>query len=126
SMLRGLHITNLTVISDARIVLHPAINFFNGATGAGKSPVIGANEILLGLRSPAEMLRSGVEEGRVSGVFEIANPALLARIEQATDIPVTHDGGELLLTRRLFASGRSSVSLNGHPITLTMLKQIAE
>lgn len=125
-MLRELHISNLAVIADARIELHPALNCFTGATGAGKSLVIGAIEILLGLRSPAEMLRSGVDEGRVSGVFEIANPALLQRIERATDIPVTRDGGELLLTRRLFASGRSSASLNGHPITLTMLKQISE
>lgn len=125
-MLRELHISNLAVIADARIELHPALNCFTGATGAGKSLVIGAIEILLGLRSPAEMLRSGVDESRVAGVFEVHNAALLQRIEAATDIPVTRDGGELLLTRRLFASGRSSVSLNGNPITLTMLKQISE
>jgi DNA repair protein RecN (Recombination protein N) len=41
-------------------------------------------------------------------------------------VPVTQEGGELLLTRRLYASGRSSVSLNGSPITLGMLKQVGE
>ena len=125
-MLRELHISNLAVISDVRIELHGALNCFTGATGAGKSLVIGAIEVLLGLRSPAEMLRPGVDEGRVSGVFDVSNAEALARIEQITDVPVTQDGGELLLTRRLYASGRSSVTLNGNPITLGMLKQVGE
>src|SRR5918993_5919840 len=125
-MLRELHISNLAVITDVRIELDPGLNCFTGATGAGKSLVIGALEVLLGQRSPAEMLRPGADEGRVSGAFEVHNKELLAGIERATDVPVTAEGGELLLTRRLYASGRSSVSLNGHPITLGMLKQVAE
>jgi len=125
-MLRELHISNLAVIADARIELHRGLNCFTGATGAGKSLVIGAVEVLLGLRSPAEMLRAGVDEGRVSGVFDIASKESQRQIERITDIPVTAEGGELLLTRRLYASGRSSVSLNGNPITLGMLKQVAD
>ena len=125
-MLRELHISNLAVISDVRIELAPGLNCFTGATGAGKSLVIGAIEVLLGMRSPAEMLRPGADEGRVSGVFEVRNAELLKAVEAATDVPVGADGGELLLTRRLYASGRSSVSLNGNPITLGMLKAAAE
>ncbi|MDB5173279.1 MAG: recN [Phycisphaerales bacterium] len=125
-MLRELHISNLAVISDVRIELDAGLNCFTGATGAGKSLVIGAVEVLLGLRSPAEMLRPGVDEGRVSGVFEVRSAELLKRVEEITDVQVTADGGELLITRRLYASGRSSVSLNGNPITLGMLKQVAE
>ena len=124
-MLRELHINNLAVIADARVELAPGLNCFTGATGAGQSLVIGAIEVLLGLRSPAEMLRPGADEGRVSGVFEIRDADLLARVERITDAPVAADGGELLVTRRLYASGRSSVSLNGNPITLGMLKQVA-
>ena len=125
-MLRELHISNLAVISDVRMELDAGLNCFTGATGAGKSLVIGAIEILLGLRNPAEMLRPGADEGRVSGVFEIRNPQLLEAIQRLTDAPVVADGGELLITRRLYASGRSSVSLNGNPITLGMLKQVAD
>src|SRR5438874_7010819 len=125
-MLRELHISNLAVISDASIELAPGLNCFTGATGAGKSLVIGAIEVLLGLRSPAEMLRPGADEGRVSGLFQIDDAKLLAEIGRAVDAPIAGDGGELLLTRRLFASGRSSISLNGNPITLGMLKQVAE
>jgi DNA repair protein RecN (Recombination protein N) len=125
-LLRELHISNLAVIADVRIELDAGLNCFTGSTGAGKSLVIGALQVLLGLRSAAEMLRPGVEEARISGVFEIGSPQLLADVERITDVRVTEDGGELLLTRRLFASGRSSVSLNGNPITLGMLKQLAE
>src|SRR5881392_68504 len=115
-MLRELHISNLAVISDARIELAAGLNCFTGATGAGKSLVIGALEVLLGLRSPAEMLRPGVEEGRVSGVFELRDLESIRRIEAIADTPIGSDGGEFVLTRRLYASGRSSVSLNGNPI----------
>ena len=125
-MLRELHISNLAVIADARIELTAGLNCFTGATGAGKSLVIGAVEVLLGLRSPAQMLRAGSDEGRVSGVFEVRDARQLEAIERLTDVPVSAEGGELLLTRRLFASGRTSASLNGHPITLGMLKQVAE
>src|SRR3954469_9465749 len=124
-MLRELHISNLAVITDAKIELGAGLNCFTGATGAGKSLIIGAVELLLGLRSAAEMLRSGAEEGRVSGVFD-AGTATIKRIGEAADISLGEDGGEALITRRLHASGRSSVSLNGNPITLGMLKQVAE
>jgi len=125
-MLRELHISNLAVIADARIEFAAGLNCFTGTTGAGKSLVIGAIELLLGLRSPANMLRTGVDEGRVSGVFDITSRTRLAEIEAVTDQPLSNDGGELLLTRRVFASGRSSITLNGNPITLAMLKQVAD
>jgi DNA repair protein RecN (Recombination protein N) len=125
-MLRELHISNLAVIADARIELAPGLNCFTGATGAGKSLVIGAIEVLLGLRGGGDMLRPGTEEARVSGVFEVRDAHTLEKIAEAADAPVGDDGGQIILTRRLYSSGRSSVSLSGHPITLGMLKQIAE
>lgn len=125
-MLRELHISNLAVIADAKIELASGLNCFTGATGAGKSLVIGAIELLLGLRSPSDMLRKGANEGRVSGVFDVHDKRLLKQIGTACDLSLTDTGGEVLLTRRLFASGRSGVSLNGHPITLAMLKNVAE
>jgi DNA repair protein RecN (Recombination protein N) len=125
-MLRELHISNLAVIADARIELHKGLNCFTGATGAGKSLIIGAIEVLLALRSPTEMLRAGVDEGRVAGIFDVDSTETQNAIERITDIPILAEGGEILLTRRLYASGRSSISLNGNPITLAMLKQVAD
>ena len=125
-MLRELHISNLAVISQAKVELADGLNCFTGATGAGKSLVIGAISVLLGLRSPGEMLRPGADEGRVSGLFAVADPAVAAAVRQLTDVDVAAEGGDLLITRKLYASGRSSVSLNGQPITLSMLKQVSE
>src|SRR5512140_494877 len=107
-MIRELHISNLAVIADARIELHPALNCFTGATGAGKSLVIGAIEMLLGLRSTTDMLRPGADEGRVSGLFEIRDKRLLRQISEAADVDIGADGGDVLIARRLYSSGRSS------------------
>ncbi|MGN6371315.1 MAG: DNA repair protein RecN [Phycisphaerae bacterium] len=124
-MLRELHIQNLAVIQDITVELHPGLNCFTGQTGAGKSLVIGALEILLGLRQPTDMLRKGASEGRVSGVFHIASENLRQEIANATDLPLEKEP-ELLISRRLFESGRTSASINGNPITGAMLKQVGE
>jgi DNA repair protein RecN (Recombination protein N) len=125
-MLRELHISNLAVISDVRIELDRGLNCFTGATGAGKSLIIGALGVLLGTRNTADLLRPGADEGRVSGLFEISDGRFLLEIERLSDVPLKADGGELLITRKLHASGRTSVTLNGNPVTLGMLKQLGE
>jgi DNA repair protein RecN (Recombination protein N) len=125
ALLRELHIQNLAVIQDITVELHPGLNCFTGQTGAGKSLVIGALEILLGLRQATDMLRKGAAEGRVSGVFHIASENLRQEIANATDLPVEKEP-ELIIARRLFESGRTSASLNGNPITGAMLKQVGE
>ncbi len=124
-LLRELHIQNLAVIQDITVELHPGLNCFTGQTGAGKSLVIGALEILLGLRQATDMLRKGAAEGRVAGVFHIASQNLREEIANATDLPLAEEP-ELIIGRRLYESGRTSASLNGHPITGTMLKQVGE
>jgi DNA repair protein RecN (Recombination protein N) len=123
-VLRELHISNLAVITDARVELAGGLNCFTGATGAGKSLIIGAIGVLLGLRPAGQMLRRGVEEGRVAGVFELRDRAVRRQIEAACDLSL--EGDELLLTRRLYASGRTSASVNGQPITVPMLKSVGE
>ncbi len=127
-MLRELHISNLAVIEDAAIELRPGLNCFTGQTGAGKSLVIGAFEILLGLRSATDMLRQGADEGRVSGVFEIKSPEVIKRINELSDAPGSQSDAplDLLITRKLFASGRTSVSINGRPATAAMVRSLGE
>lgn len=124
-MLRELHISNLAVIEDVAIELTPGLNVFTGQTGAGKSLVIGAFEILLGLRTAADFLRPGSEEGRVSGVFEISDPSVAQQITALVDQAV-EPGDQLLITRKLFASGRTSVSVNGQPATAAMVRSVGQ
>ncbi len=124
-MLRELHIQNLAVIEDAAVTLDAGLNVFTGQTGAGKSLVIGAFEALLGLRSASGMLRKGADEGRVSGVFEVEDAALAAEVGVLVDQEI-EPGDGLLITRKLHASGRSSVSVNGQPVTAKMLKAVGQ
>ncbi len=128
-MLRELHIRNLAVIEDARIELAPGLVVFTGQTGAGKSLVLGAFEILLGLRTVGDLLRPGAEEGRVTGVFELNDADVLAAVIAEADLPADaapSPGEPLILVRKLFASGRSSASLNGTPIPLATLRAVGE
>ena len=128
-MLRELHIVNLAVIAEARVELVGGLNCFTGATGAGKSLVIGAINVLLGLKSAADLLRKGTDEGRVTGVFEVGDARMLNAVRAIVDLPLDDEegeAGELLLTRRMFSSGRTRVSLNGNPITLAQLKEIGD
>ncbi len=124
-MLRELHISNLAVIADAAVELDTGLNCFTGQTGAGKSLLIGALEILLGLRQPQNMLRKGAAEGRVTGVFHIASQKLRQELAAVTDLPLA-DEPEIMISRRLHESGRTSASINGNPITGNMLKAVGE
>jgi DNA repair protein RecN (Recombination protein N) len=125
SLLRELHIQNLAVIQDITVELHNGLNCFTGQTGAGKSLVIGALEILLGLRQATDMVRKGAAEGRVTGVFYIQSRNIREEIANATDLPLAEEP-ELIIARRLYESGRTSASINAHPITGAMLKQVGE
>lgn len=125
-MLRELHIHKLAVIEDAHIQLSKGLNCFTGQTGAGKSLVMGAFEILLGLKTAsAAMLRPGAEEARVAGVFELHDPAVTSQVSALIDQTV-NPGDELLISRKIFPSGRSSLSINGQPVTAAMLKSVGE
>jgi DNA repair protein RecN (Recombination protein N) len=125
-MLRELHISNLAIIEQIDIEFSPGLNVFTGQTGAGKSLILGALELLLGLRSGGEdaatFVRPGAAEARVSGVFELTCPALMQRLGEILDQPLKAGEG-VLLTRRVSASGRSSVSVNGSPVTAAMLRE---
>ncbi len=124
-MLRELHISNLAVIADATVALGPGLNVFTGQTGAGKSLVIGAFEALLGLRKANDLLRPGADEARITGVFELPDAAVCHAVGRAIDQTLAR-GDELLVTRKLFASGRTSSSVNGKPVTGAMLAAAAE
>ena len=124
-MLRELHISNLAVIADARVELSPGLNCFTGQTGAGKSLVIGALELLLALRSPQNMLRSGAHEARITGVFHLTSRKLRETLASITDLPLV-DEPDLILARRIHESARTSASVNGHPLNGAMLKSVGE
>src|SRR5204863_5405994 len=104
-MLRELAVQSLALIEDVRVELHPGFCAWTGETGAGKSLLLGALGLLLGERGSAELIRTGAEELRVTGRFELAHPDLRAEVELALGSPLEDD--QVLLSRRLSRTGRN-------------------
>ncbi|MCC5830735.1 MAG: DNA repair protein RecN [Phycisphaeraceae bacterium] len=125
-MLRELHIQNLAVIEDAALELGEGLNCFTGQTGAGKSLVLGAFEILLGLRSGGlgDWVRRPADEARISGLFEIHDAGLRGELEAILDTPL--EDAQLLITRKVFSTGRTSVMVNGRPQVAAVLRRVGE
>ena len=69
-MLGTLRIKNLAVVSDLTLELQPGLNILTGETGAGKSIVIGALNLILGERADRTLIRGGAESCTVEAVFE--------------------------------------------------------
>jgi DNA repair protein RecN (Recombination protein N) len=123
-MLRELAVQNLALIEDVRVELHPGFCAWTGETGAGKSLLLGALGLLLGERGSAELIRTGADELRVSGRFELSRPE--QRASAAEILQSTIDEDDLILTRRLSRSGRSSALVNDMPVAVGTLKRLGE
>src|SRR4029453_16195733 len=121
-MLRELAVQNLALIEDVRVELAPGFCAWTGETGAGKSLLLGAVGLLLGDRGSVDLLRTGAEELRVTGRFEMDTPGVRTEIERILD--TTFEDGEVILSRRLTRSGRSPASVNAPPVATNTPKQM--
>jgi len=100
---------------------HAGLNLLTGETGSGKSIVVDALGLLLGGRASADMIRSGQERARVSGVFDAGDRAAKVLATAGFD---TEDG-ELLIEREILSNGKSRVFVNSRPATVAVLKDLA-
>ncbi len=123
-MLRELAVQNLALIEDVRVELHPGFCAWTGETGAGKSLLLGALGLLLGERGNADLIRTGADELRVTGRFDLSRPEQKAVAAEILQASVEDD--DLILTRRLSRSGRSSALVNDIPVAVATLKRIGE
>src|SRR5271170_2635818 len=104
-MLVELMVENYAVIEKVRVRFHRGLNLLTGETGSGKSMIVDALGLLLGARTSADMVRTGAERARISGIFEIApTPALLKALEEAG---IETEDNELLIEREITISGKS-------------------
>src|SRR5205814_1900219 len=92
--------------------------------GAGKSLLLGALGLLLGERGNADLIRAGADELRVTGRFELTRPEQRTIAAEILQSPVEDD--DLILTRRLSRTGRSSALVNDIPVAVATLKRIGE
>ena len=120
-MLIRLQIRDLAIIEAIELELRPGLTVLTGETGAGKSILVDALQLLAGGRGGPEMIRHGAERAEIAGTFDLGKaPAGLTRWleEQSID-----GGGELIVRRVLSADGRSRAYLNGQPVPVQLLRE---
>ncbi|GJQ47342.1 MAG: DNA repair protein RecN [Candidatus Jettenia caeni] len=123
-MLQELYITNFVLIDKVTIKLCERLNVFSGATGVGKSLVIGALNFILGGRATSDIVQSGKDEATVIAKFHAKDESILKQIKRVSGNNTIEE--ELLIQRSIDTSGRSRCRLNGIPLTVSMLKEIGE
>ncbi|MEH3055020.1 MAG: DNA repair protein RecN [Patulibacter minatonensis] len=120
-MLLELRVENLVLIERAELRLGPGLNVITGETGAGKTMLASALDLLLGGRSRQSLVRQGASEAYVEGVFDLT-PAL--REQLGDRIPA--DAEDLVLARRVTAEGRTRAYVAGRSATAGELRGVAE
>src|SRR5512135_2551232 len=122
-MLTELNIQNFAIIDHLELAFGPGLVIFTGETGAGKSIIMDALDVLLGGRADATSIRSNADAARFEGTFKLAGPeripaqAILKREE------LLDDPDYISLTREVRREGRSVARINGRTVSLSLLKE---
>ncbi|KRG38517.1 DNA repair protein RecN [Stenotrophomonas panacihumi] len=121
-MLTHLSIKDFAVVRATELEFGPGMTVVSGETGAGKSLMVDALGFLSGLRADSGVVRHGAERAELSAEFALsdANPAGEWLAEQALD-----DDGQCQLRRVIRADGGSRAWINGRPVTLSQLAELA-
>lgn len=122
-MLKELKIHNFATIEDLTVAFHPGLNVLTGETGAGKSIIIDALNLILGGRADTDSIRTGEDSSTVEALFEVRDPQTLQLL---------NDSGiemqdELLVIKRILSHGdKSRAYLNGGNATVSNLAKIGD
>ena len=124
-MLHELRVENLLLLERAELRLAPGLNVLTGETGAGKTVLAHALDLLLGGRSRAGIVRPGAEEAYVEGVFEMP-PGLAGSLgdELAELLGEGEQAGEVVLARRVRSDGRTRALVNGRTAAVSDLRAL--
>jgi DNA repair protein RecN (Recombination protein N) len=125
-MLTTLRIKNLALVDDLTLEVCPGYNAITGETGAGKSILIGALNLVLGERAARNLIRAGCDNCTVEAVFELANLAPALREFLATNGLEPCEDNHLLLKRSFSVAGANRQFVNGSPATLSQLAAIGQ
>jgi DNA repair protein RecN (Recombination protein N) len=123
-MLRALGIRDFVIVERVELETGVGFTVLTGETGAGKSMLVDALELLVGGRADASVVREGAERAELSAEFDFSgNEALKRFIGEAG---LEGDPNTVILRRAIDRSGRSRCFVNGHSATLSQLKAAGE
>lgn len=122
-MISNLTIKNYILIKDVEIEFEHGLNIISGESGAGKSIIISALSFVLGNRTDKSVVMPSSEFCKVDVIFTMLKQSVL---DNLTTLGVECEDGVLVLSRKLFVSGKSEIRANGQLINLGMLKAIAQ
>jgi DNA repair protein RecN (Recombination protein N) len=122
-MLHSLHVRNLAIVENSRVEFAPGLNVITGETGAGKSILIGALDLVLGGRADKTLIRSGENQCRVEAAFQLADPAAVDAILDELGLDPCADG-QLVIRRIVSAGGSGRNFVNDSATTAQVLKRI--
>jgi DNA repair protein RecN (Recombination protein N) len=122
-MLHELYIKNFAIIDDLRIRFSAGLTILSGETGAGKSIIINAINLLMGNRASSKLIRTGEDIAEIEGLFAIHSASGIAALLKANDF----DSSEELIIRRIISrKERHRIYINGRLATIQLLKTITQ
>jgi DNA repair protein RecN (Recombination protein N) len=121
-MLQKLQIQNYAIIDELSIDFSSSLNIITGETGAGKSILMGALNLILGQRADSSVLQQQGKKCVVEGFFAIKNNAAIKDFLLASELDVEE---EILLRREISSNGKSRSFINDTPVNLSQLKELA-
>lgn len=123
-MLTRLHVVHYALIDDAEIEFGDGLNIITGETGAGKSILIGALGLVLGMRASADVIRTGEDRCRVEAEFRIPEGHAIGASLSEQGIEL--DDGALIVRREVLSEGRSRCFVNGLAIPARNLQALGK
>ena len=120
-MLVQLTITDFAIIDYLSVTFSEGLNILSGETGAGKSIIINAVNLILGERASNDLIRTGADRAVVEALFQLPLQSPLSRSLEEMDIPFN---GEVLIKRTISKGGKSRVWVNGSVATLQMISKL--
>ena len=123
-MLRALDLKDLVIVERVSLELDDGFTVLTGETGAGKSILVDAIELLVGGRGDASVVRDGAERADLSAEFDLDSQGQLK--SWIAEHELDGDAGKLILRRTIDRTGRSRCFINGHAVTLAQLREAGE
>ena len=120
-MLTHLQIRDFAIIDAVELELRPGLTVLTGETGAGKSILVDALQLLAGGRAGAEVVRHGAERAEISGTFDLSRAP--RELKQWLEEQSVRANGELLVRRIVGSDGRSRAYLNGQAVAVQLLRE---